>query len=342
MTRGPESAAPDGESGSGPVGGSRAESEEQDRLAALARRLEQGVETLIAVLRWAVRRAGGDLTEREVEERVARLLAYLRRRLSGDVEIDAYGFDEDFAQHVYLPVLRVLYKHWFRVQVRGIENLPVDGPALIVANHSGTLPLDCLMVQVAVHDSRPEQRFVRLLGADLLFRLPFVGDTVRAGGTTLAAPSDAQRLLAAGEIVAVWPEGFKGLGKPFSERYRLQRFGRGGFVATALRTQAPIVPCSIVGAEEIYPKIGDLTPLAHLLDVPYFPVTPTFPLLGPLGLVPLPSRWIIDFAPPVPTADLGPEAAEDPLLLFELTDRVRETIQSRLHVLLAERGSVFG
>lgn len=308
----------------------------------MARRLEQGVETLIAALRWAVRRAGGDLTEREVEERVARLLAYLRRRLSGDVEIDAYGFDEDFAQHVYLPVLRVLYKHWFRVQVRGIENVPADGPALIVANHSGTLPLDCLMVQVAVHDSCPEQRFVRLLGADLLFRLPFVGDTVRAGGTTLAAPSDAQRLLAAGEIVAVWPEGFKGLGKPFSERYRLQRFGRGGFVATALRTQAPIVPCSIVGAEEIYPKIGDLTPLAHLLDVPYFPVTPTFPLLGPLGLVPLPSQWIIDFAPPVPTADLGPEAADDPLLLFELTDRVRETIQSRLHVLLAERGSVFG
>lgn len=310
--------------------------------AQVARRLEQGVELLIATLRWAVAKAGGDLTEQEVEERVALFLAYLRRRMSGEVEVDAYGYDADFTQHIYLPVLRVLYKRWFRVQVRGIENIPADGPALIVANHSGTVPVDCLMTQVAVHDTHPQQRLMRLLGADLLFRLPVIGETVRAGGTTLAAPSDAQRLLAAGELVAVWPEGFKGLGKPYADRYRLQRFGRGGFVGTALRTQAPIVPCSIVGAEEIYPKIGDLTPLAHLLDVPYFPITPTFPHLGLLGLIPLPSQWIIEFAPPVETADLGPDAAEDPLLVFELTDRVRETIQSRLHVLLADRGPIFG
>lgn len=318
-----------------------ADRESAQAQAELAQRLEQGVETLIAALRWAVRAAGGELTEREVEQRVAALLAYLRRRLAGELEIDAYGFDEDFTEHVYLPVLRVLYRRWFRVQVRGIENIPDDGAALIVANHSGTLPIDCLMTQVAVHDTHPRGRHLRLLGADLLFRLPVLGETARAGGTTLAAPSDAQRLLAAGELVAVWPEGFKGLGKPFADRYRLQRFGRGGFVGTALRTRAPIVPCAIVGAEEIYPKIGDLTALAHLLDVPYFPVTPTFPHLGLLGLVPLPSRWIIEFSPPVEVADLGAEAAEDPLLVFELTDRVRETIQSRLHVLLADRGSAF-
>ena len=318
-----------------------ADRESAQAQAELAQRLEQGVETLIAALRWAVRAAGGDLTEREVEQRVAALLAYLRRRLAGEVEVDAYGFDEDFTEHVYLPVLRVLYRRWFRVEVRGIENIPDDGAALIVANHSGTLPIDCLMTQVAVHDTHPRGRHLRLLGADLLFRLPVLGETARAGGTTLAAPSDAQRLLAAGELVAVWPEGFKGLGKPFADRYRLQRFGRGGFVGTALRTRAPIVPCAIVGAEEIYPKIGDLTALAHLLDVPYFPVTPTFPHLGLLGLVPLPSRWIIEFSPPVEVADLGTEAAEDPLLVFELTDRVRETIQSRLHVLLADRGSAF-
>lgn len=318
-----------------------ADRESAQAQAELAQRLEQGVETLIAALRWAVRAAGEELTEREVEQRVAALLAYLRRRLDGELEVDAYGFDEDFTEHVYLPVLRLLYRRWFRVQVRGIENIPDDGAALIVANHSGTLPIDCLMTQVAVHDTHPRGRHLRLLGADLLFRLPVFGETARAGGTTLAAPSDAQRLLAAGELVAVWPEGFKGLGKPFADRYRLQRFGRGGFVGTALRTRAPIVPCSIVGAEEIYPKIGDLTALAHLLDVPYFPVTPTFPHLGLLGLVPLPSRWIIEFSPPVEVADLGAEAAEDPLLVFELTDRVRETIQSRLHVLLADRGSAF-
>lgn len=318
-----------------------ADRESAQAQAELAQRLEQGVETLIAALRWAVRAAGEELTEREVEQRVAALLAYLRRRLDGELEVDAYGFDEDFTEHVYLPVLRLLYRRWFRVQVRGIENIPDDGAALIVANHSGTLPIDCLMTQVAVHDTHPRGRYLRLLGADLLFRLPVFGETARAGGTTLAAPSDAQRLLAAGELVAVWPEGFKGLGKPFADRYRLQRFGRGGFVGTALRTRAPIVPCAIVGAEEIYPKIGDLTALAHLLDVPYFPVTPTFPHLGLLGLVPLPSRWIIEFSPPVEVADLGAEAAEDPLLVFELTDRVRETIQSRLHVLLADRGSAF-
>ena len=340
MTQGPESAAPEGDSVPGP-GAPSGPAADQERVAAMARRLEQGVETLIAALRWAVRRAGGDLTEREVEERVARLLAYLRRRLSGDVEIDAYGFDEDFAQHVYLPVLRVLYKHWFRVQVRGIANVPADGPALIVANHSGTLPLDCLMVQVAVHDSCPEQRFVRLLGADLLFRLPFVGDTVRAGGTTLAAPSDAQRLLAAGEIVAVWPEGFKGLGKPFSERYRLQRFGRGGFVATALRTQAPIVPCSIVGSEEIYPMVADVKLLARVLGLPYFPITPLFPLAGPVGLVPLPSKWHIAFGTPIETASYDVSAADDPMVTFDLTDQVRETIQQTLYQLLTQRRNTF-
>ncbi len=305
-------------------------------------RLEQGVELLISTLRWAVRQAAGELPDAEVDRRVAAFLAYLRRRVTGEFEIDEFGFDADFSRNIYLPVLRVLYRHWFRVRVSGIENVPATGPALIVANHSGTIPLDSLMTQVAVYDSHPQQRFLRLLGADLLFRTPVLGETVRAGGTTLASRSDALRLLRQGELVGVWPEGYKGVGKPFSERYRLQRFGRGGFVATALRTGAPIVPCSIVGAEETYPKLGDIAPLAQLLGIPYFPVTPTFPHLGLLGLIPLPSRWIIDFSEPLDTRELGPEAADDPLLVFELTDRIRETIQRRLHVLLDQRGSAFG
>ena len=111
---------------------------------------------------------------------------------------------------------------------------------------------------------------------------------------------------------AVWPEGFKGIGKPFADRYKLQRFGRGGFVSAALRTGKPIIPCSIVGAEETYPKIGDIPPLARLLNLPYFPVTPTFPLLGPLGAVPLPSKWLIEFGEPVATAELGPGRGRRP------------------------------
>ena len=147
--------------------------------------------------------------------------------------------------------------------------------------------------------------------------------------------------MSSGELVGVWPEGFKGIGKPYGERYKLQRFGRGGFVSAALRTGAPIIPCSVVGAEEIYPMIGNLKTLARLFGLPYLPVTPTFPLLGPLGLVPLPSKWIIEFGEPVETASYGPAAADDPMTVFNLTDEVRETIQQTLYKLLMQRRSVF-
>ena len=179
--------------------------------------------------------------------------------------------------------------------MRGIENIPATGGALVVANHSGAVALDSLMTAVAVHDEHPQHRFLRMLGADLVFRTPFLGELARKGGATLASNPDAERLLASGEVVGVWPEGFKGIGKPFSERYKLQRFGRGGFVSAALRTGTPIVPCAIVGAEEIYPILGNMPTLARLLGLPYAPITPTFPWLGPLGLVPLPSKWLIEF-----------------------------------------------
>jgi 1-acyl-sn-glycerol-3-phosphate acyltransferase len=180
-----------------------------------------------------------------------------------------------------------------------------------------------------------------MLGADLVFQLPFVAPLARKGGATLACAPDAERLLSRGELVGVWPEGFKGIGKPFSERYKLQRFGRGGFVSAALRTGAPIIPCSIVGAEEIYPIIGNAKTLARILGLPYIPVTPFFPLLGPLGAIPLPSKWIIEFGEPIDTSELGSSAADDPMLVFNLTDQVRETIQQTLYNLLMHRRSVF-
>jgi 1-acyl-sn-glycerol-3-phosphate acyltransferase len=225
--------------------------------------------------------------------------------------------------------------------VRGIENVPAEGGALIVANHSGTVPLDSSMTQLALHDHHPASRHLRMLGADLVFTLPLIAPIARKGGATLACNSDAERLLGSGELVGVWPEGFKGIGKPFSERYKLQRFGRGGFVSAALRAGAPIIPCSIVGAEEIYPLIGNVPTLARLLGVPYVPVTPTFPLLGPLGLLPLPSKWIIEFGEPIATDEIGPNAADDPMLVFNLTDAVREVIQQTLYKLLLARRSVF-
>ena len=279
--------------------------------------------------------------ESALERRLAGGLAFLRRRLTGDYTVDEFGFDPDLTDHVIMPPLRPLYERWFRVEAIGLHNVPSTGGALVVANHSGTVPLDALMTGVALRDHHPAGRALRMLAADLVFTLPVVGAVARKAGHTLACNPDAERLLSAGEIAGVWPEGFKGIGKPFSERYKLQRFGRGGFVSAALRTGVPIIPVSIVGAEEIYPMVANLATLARLLGLPYLPITPTFPLLGPLGLIPLPSKWLIDFGEPIETAHYGAGAADDPLLVFNLTDQVRETIQQTLFTLLAQRRSVW-
>jgi 1-acyl-sn-glycerol-3-phosphate acyltransferase len=286
--------------------------------------------------------AGPEREPSDWERRIAGALAFARRRLTGDYEVDEFGFDRDLTDNVLLPALRPLYEKWFRVETIGMHHVPSAGAALIVANHSGTVPIDSLMTALAVHDHHPARRHLRMLGADLVFQLPFVGAMARKSGQTLACNPDAERLMRAGELVGVWPEGFKGVGKPFSERYKLQRFGRGGFVSAALRTGVPIIPCSIVGAEEIYPLIGDIKPLARLLGAPYFPVTPFFPWLGPLGAIPLPSKWYIEFGEPIPTTSYGPVAADDPMLVFNLADQVRETIQQTLYRLLGQRRSAFG
>ena len=269
------------------------------------------------------------------------LLGFLRRRLAGDYPVDDFGFDPELTDAAVLPALRLIFEKWFRVEVTGAANLPADGGALVVANHSGTLPWDAMMTGVAVHDHHPAHKHLRMLGADLMFKIPMFGELARRTGQTLACRADAVRLLRAGEVVGVWPEGFKGIGKPFSERYQLQRFGRGGFVTTALRAGVPIVPCSIVGAEEIYPKIGDLKPLARALGLPYFPITPFFPLLGPLGAIPLPTKWRIEFGEPLRTDRFPAGADEDHGLVLDLAEQVRDTIQGTLDHLVASRESVF-
>jgi 1-acyl-sn-glycerol-3-phosphate acyltransferase len=273
------------------------------------------------------------------ETRLAEFLAFLRRRVTGDYSVDEYGFDAEVTERFLLAALRPIAEKWFRVEVRGIENIPTEGGALVVSNHSGTVPVDGLMTMVSVHDH--SGRNLRPLGADLVFRMPVVGEMARKAGVTLACNEDAERMLAGGELVGVWPEGFKGIGKPYSERYRLQRFGRGGFVSAALRTGVPIVPCAVVGAEEIYPLVGNVPALARLLGVPYIPITPFFPWLGPLGMVPLPSKWLIEFGEPIRTDSYDEGAADDPMLVFNVTDQVRETIQQTLYTLLMQRRSVF-
>ncbi|SCF08694.1 1-acyl-sn-glycerol-3-phosphate acyltransferase [Micromonospora tulbaghiae] len=275
------------------------------------------------------------------DRKVAQGLAFLRRRLAGDYEVDEFGFDPDLTDAVVHPLVRLLYRDWFRTEVSGIEHVPDEGAGLVVGNHSGTVAIDALILSTALHDRHPAHRYLRLLGADLVFRMPVVSEIARKTGGTVACNPDAERLLGNGELVGVFPEGFKGVGKLYADRYKLQRFGRGGFVSAALRTGTPIVPVAIVGGEEIYPMLADIKPLARLLKLPYFPVTPTFPWLGPLGMVPLPSKWLIEFCPPIPTAHLR-DAADDPLVVFNLADQVRETIQQTLHKLLERRPDPFG
>ena len=262
------------------------------------------------------------------------------RRLAGDYREDEWGFDEEFAESVF-PVLEFLYDRWWRVRTKGIENVPAHGRALLAANHAGVLPWDATMMGVGILREHPLPRYPRFLVLNWAFELPYISMLIRRIGGVVASPHNAQRLLEQDQLVAVFPEGVKGAGKPYSERYRLQRFGRGGFVEIALRTGAPIVPVAVVGSEEIYPKLGESRALAKLTGAPYFPLTPTFPWLGPLGVVPLPSKWRIEYCEPIAVAHHGPDAAEDRTLVLELSEQVRETIQKKVYENLVERGPAF-
>ena len=255
-------------------------------------------------------------------------------------EVDEFGYDPRFLATI-LPFLELLYTMWWRVETAGIENVPAAGPAVVVANHSGVLPWDGLMVNLAIRHEHPAQRQCRMLALDMFALLPFLAPLLAQSGAVRANPENAERLLRGGELVGVFPEGVKGVGKPFKSRYRLARFGRGGFVRLALRTGAPIVPCAVVGAEEIHPRIASVDWLGKPFGLPYLPITPTFPLLGPLGFVPLPTKWSIDFGDPIPMDAFGPEAAEDPILVNRLSEQVRSTVQRMVDGRLARRRSVW-
>jgi len=253
-------------------------------------------------------------------------------------EVDDFGYDPTYDARVR-PLFEFLYTKYFRVECRGVANVPSHGRCMLVANHSGTIPFDGPMLKTAVKREHAQKRDVRWLTEDFVFHFPFLGSFETRIGAVRACQENAERLLRQETLLAVFPEGIKGIGKLYRDRYKLQRFGRGGFVRLALRTQTPIVPVAIVGAEETNPMLARLESVAKPLGVPYVPITPTFPLLGPLGLLPAPTKWKIVFGDPIPMTD-GAEAERDELLVARLADRVRGAIQDLLDGAIRERKSV--
>jgi 1-acyl-sn-glycerol-3-phosphate acyltransferase len=254
--------------------------------------------------------------------------------------VDDFGFDPEWTES-FLIAFKALYRDYWRVETTGVEHVPASGRALLVANHAGVLPWDGTMIKTAVFTEHPRPRHVRALVASQFMGMPTLSWFLRRTGQAVGHPDDTRRLLERDELVLVFPEGTRGTGKGFQDRYRLRRFGRGGFVSTAIRAQAPIVPVSVVGSEEIYPMLADLRPVARLFGLPYFPVTPFWPWLGPLGMIPLPSKWRIQFHAPIEVSNLEPKDADDQHLVMALADDVRDVIQRGIYDNLRLRRGVF-
>ena len=264
----------------------------------------------------------------------------LKRRMTGEYETDEWGLDREYLDAVK-PFANFLYQTYWRVEMTGLEHVPEAGRTLLVVNHSGQLPFDGMMLATGILNHHPAQRLVRTLYATWFPTLPFISDFLTKCGQVLATDDNGKRLLEQDELVAVFPEGYKGVGKLFKDRYRLARFGRGGFVRMALRTGAPLVPVAVVGAEETYISLYKSNTMAKLTGFPYFPISPTFPWLGLFGFVPLPTKWYIDIGEPIPTAQYGPAAANNLMLVSQLTDQVRNIVQDMLYARLAKRRSIF-
>jgi 1-acyl-sn-glycerol-3-phosphate acyltransferase len=258
-------------------------------------------------------------------------------------QVSDWGRSERVEGLVDRTVVDFLYHLWFRCEIEGIENVPSDGAALLVSNHSGALPPDAAMIVKAVKEEHPRPRPVHLTVEHFFKGYPGFSMLVPKIGGVAAHPANVQRLLYdEQQLVLVFPEGRKGTEKLYKDRYRLRRFGRGGFVEAAMRGRAPIVPIAVVGAEESMPAFAQLKPLQRLTGLIYFPITPTWPHLGLLGMVGyLPAKFKIRFLPPVQTDDLGEEPWEDKALVQTIAHDVRATIQEELLDMVGKRRSVW-
>jgi 1-acyl-sn-glycerol-3-phosphate acyltransferase len=264
----------------------------------------------------------------------------VQRRFTGEYDTDEWGLDWELVD-LLLPLLTFLYKSYWRVETTGLENVPIEGRALLVANHSGQLPWDGMMIGTAMLTEHPSRRLVRTLYAGILPRIPWISTLLVRLGQALATVENGTRLLEQEELVAVFPEGYKGTGKLYKDRYRLARFGRGGFVRMALNTGAPIIPVSVVGCEETYITLAKVPTFSEITGIPYLPITLRFPWLGLFGIAPLPTKWYIDVGEPIYVDNGDPNAADNVPYVSQVTDQVRSTIQEMVQTRLAQRRSVF-
>lgn len=260
-----------------------------------------------------------------------------------DEGFDAFGYDPAFERRA-TPALEWLLDRVFRLSLEGADTLPDVERMIFVANHAGALPWDAVVLRTALrraHTKAKATSAVRPLVEDAVMASPFLGTLMQRLGCVRASQDNAERLLARGESIAVFPEGALGLGKPYRRRYKLTRFGRGGFVRLAVRTKSLLVPVAILGAEDAAPLLTRIElPSSRSAGLPYLPITPLFPWLGPLGLLPLPARWSIRVLEPI---DVAAEIDDpsDNIAVGDMANRVRERIQDELRALVDSRDRIF-
>ena len=248
---------------------------------------------------------------------------------------DRYGFHPDTLRRTTLPCA-LLYRHYFRVETHDVDRVP-SGRALLVCNHAGQLPFDGMMLATALLLEAEPPRVARPMAEYWVSQLPFISTMAARTGSLVGTPENCIKMLGAGECVMVFPEGVRGMNKLYSQRYKLQRFGL-GFLRLALETQTPIVPVSLVGSEEQQPGLVNLESIGRLLGMPALPITPTFPLLGPLGLMPLPVKYRFYFGEPLLFEG---DPSDDDAVIQRHVDVVRESIEGMLERGLRERKGVF-
>jgi 1-acyl-sn-glycerol-3-phosphate acyltransferase len=285
--------------------------------------------------------------EEPVEDQVLAELPERRRDLLPAIEperrVNDWGRSERVEGFLDRTLIDFYYRYWFRTEVEGIENIPDSGGALLVSNHSGALPPDAAVIGKAIREEHPNPRPLNITVEHFFKGFPGFSMLIPKIGCVAAHPANVHRLLYDEEqLVLVFPEGRKGTEKLFKERYRLRRFGRGGFVAAAMRARAKLVPVCVIGAEEAQPIFAHIRPLQRLTGLLYFPITPTFPWLGPLGMLSyLPAKFKVRFLEPIDTASLGADPVDDKALVQTVAQEVRARIQEGLVEMVGARRSVW-